>query len=116
MRVTLGKWPVQDDEGIIATRPRFPAWRGVTVDYPTGRAKYLDAFHHYDSVLVTRVVPQSESAAAGLQEGDFVTHVNGDPVKAPAEFHEAVRRLDGQSVALQLVGKKPVTVPAGPRP
>ena len=115
VRVTLGKWPVQDDDGIIATRQRHPPWRGATVDYPTGRAKYLDAFHHYDSVLVTRVAPQSEAAAAGLQEGDFITLVKGQPVKAPAEFHAAVQGLEGQSVTLQLVGKKPVTVPAGVR-
>lgn len=114
--VTLAKWPVQDDEGIIATRQRFPAWRGVSVDYPTGRAKYLEAYHQYDSVLVTRVAPQSEAAAAGLQEGDFVSHVGRDPVKTPAEFHQALRNRDAQPVTLQLVNKKPVTVLPSPRP
>lgn len=112
--VTLAKWPVQDDEGIIATRQRFPAWRGVTVDYPTGRYKYLDAYHQFDSVLVTRVAPQSEAAAAGLQEGDFISHVGRDPVKTPAEFHAALRNRDAQPVTLQLISKKPVTIPAAP--
>lgn len=116
LAVELGKWPVHDDEGIIATTSRYPAWRGIAVDYPTARFKYLDPFHSYfDAVLVARVTQHAPAASAGLQEGDFISRVNRTPVTTPAEFHEAVRNLDGQAVTLQLIGKQPVTIPPDPR-
>src|SRR5262249_5626736 len=38
----LGKWPVRDDEGIVASRPKYPAWRGLRVDYPSARQKFIN--------------------------------------------------------------------------
>jgi serine protease Do len=112
--VTLGKWPVHDDEGIVASRSRHLDWRGVTVDYPTARVKFIESYRFPEGVLALGVESQSPAGSAGLQEGDFITQVNRTAVRTPAEFHEAVRNLDGQPVTLQLIGKKAVIVPAAP--
>jgi serine protease Do len=106
----LGKWPVEDDEAIIATSQRFPAWRGITVDYPTGRYKYIGwPFQFKEAVLVTNVAPRSPAQAAGLVDGDFIASVGGTPVRTPLEFHDAVRKFDGD-VSLELADHRRITV------
>lgn len=102
VRVKLGKWPVQDDlaEAIVATTPRFAPWRGLTVDYPTARAKYssdrLEGSGPYRrAVVVLNVADDSPARAAELQPGDFISHVNRTPVQTPAEFHNAVKAATG---------------------
>ena len=109
VRVKLGKWPVFDDEGIIETSPRFAPWRGLSVDYATGRRRYMDGAPFRRAVVVTKVAPGSPAQAAGLQPGVFITEVNRIPVQTPGEFHEAVklvrrpvpvRLLEGTSVLI----------------
>ncbi|HEX4072850.1 MAG TPA: PDZ domain-containing protein, partial [Planctomycetaceae bacterium] len=82
------------------------------VDYPTGRLKYVNGgwpFQFKEAVLVTSVAPRSAAQAAGLVEGDFIASVGGTPVRTPAEFYEAVRKLDGD-VALDLADHRRITV------
>lgn len=95
-KVVLGKWPAFDDEGIIETIPRFAPWRGITVDYPTGRR----TFHRNDdpyrrAVVVTKVAPDSAAQSAGIQPGVFIAEVNRISVATPSEFAEATRQLRG---------------------
>lgn len=106
IRIKLGKWPVQDAEGVIETNPRYAPWRGLTVDYPTARENLRDREGSYDfrHVIVTRVKPASPAEVAGLEPGTFITHVNTTPVQTPAEFHQAVKGLTGP-VTLRLHGK-----------
>lgn len=103
VKVKLAKWPVLDDEGIIETSPRFAPWRGLTVDYPTARDKLLNHpgfgrtpfpadFH---CVLVKGVAEKSPAYEAGLESGNYITHVNKTPVQTPAEFHAAVNKATG---------------------
>jgi serine protease Do len=97
VKVKLGKWPVADPEGIVATQHRFPVWRGVSVDYPTVRPRVLAGLAEIPTaVLVTEVVPDSAAHAAGLQTGEFITHVKNTSVKTPAEFADAVKSLKGE--------------------
>ncbi len=106
----LAKWPVFDDEGIIATVLRYPEWRGIEVDYPTGRKKYFDWPHEFnEAVVIVHVTPGSKADAAGLHEGEFITHVDGEAVRTPAEFQKAVTGRQ-EDVALDLVGKRRVVV------
>ncbi len=110
VQAELGKWPVHDDEAIIATARRYPVWRGISVDYPTGRFKFQQfSFRYEQAVLVTHVEAQSEAQTADVREGEFISHVNDRPVKTPAEFHRAVRDTAG-GVKLTLVGRAPVVV------
>jgi serine protease Do len=114
LSVTLAKWPVQDDQGIIASSPRYQEWRGLTIDYPTGRSKYLpNSFQRFHrAVLITKVQPQSGSELAKLQPGEYISHVNQTPVKTPAEFHAAVEKQGSGTVTLQVIGRdEPVQIP-----
>jgi len=111
--VRLGKWPVPDDRGIIATRERYPKWRGVEVDYPTGRRRFLpdDWLTRYlRGVVVVSVAEGSPAARAGLKAGDFVAVVNNQRVETPAGFLEAVAEAD--EATLQLLDGQTVTVSA----
>ena len=99
VKVKLGKWPVADDEGIIETNPRFAPWRGLSVDYPTGRAKYSAGERptppYRRAVVVIRVAEETPAHAAGLQPGTFISHVNKTPVQTPSEFHAAIKSATG---------------------
>ncbi|QDU37966.1 Periplasmic serine endoprotease DegP precursor [Maioricimonas rarisocia] len=113
MPVRLGKWPVPDDRGIVATRERYPMWRGVQVDYPTGRRRFLpdDWLTRYlRAVVVVDVAEGSPAAQSGLRAGDFVTEVNGQRVETPAAFVRAV--ADKDAVELALLDGRAVTVAA----
>ena len=97
--VQLGKWPVIDDEGVIATRPTWDLWRGLTFDYSTSRLRHFQRFSGQpelvESVLVRDIQPDSLVSRTGLQRDDLITHVDGKPVRYPAEFVEAVQRNPG---------------------
>lgn len=109
VKVKLGKWPVSDDEGIIETNPRFAPWRGLSVDYPTGRAKYSSDQNppppYRRAVLVIKVANDSAAHAAGLQPGNFISHVNKIAVQTPSEFHAAIKSASGP-VTLRLYGER----------
>ena len=110
IKVKLGKWPVADDEGIIETNPRFAPWRGLSVDYPTGRAKYSTRDFtqppYRRAVVVIKVADETAAHAAGLQPGTFISHVNKTPVQTPAEFHAAIQSATGP-VTLRLHADRP---------
>jgi serine protease Do len=112
LKANLGKWPLADDESIIATRQRYSDWRGLRVDYPTARAKYMNwpEQRYPAAVVVTFVAPNSSAANIELQEGDFITHVEEQPVRTPDEFHAAVKRFDKPIVALRTLDGRRVQV------
>lgn len=97
--VIVGKWPVRDDEGIIATKRKYEPWRGVVVDFSSARNRYIPMEFGQPSipngVLVTEVEPGSPAAAAELQAGDFIAVVNRAPVGSPQRFLELTQPLKG---------------------
>ena len=100
--VRLGKWPVYDDSSIIAPHPRHPVWRGIRVDYPTARRRYMptDSMIRYPRAVVVTSAEEGEPGfAAGLRVGDFIAQVAGKPVQTPLEFSMAV---DGQTEPVEL--------------
>lgn len=103
LHAELGKWPLSDDETLIATERRHPEWRGLRVDYPTARYKYMNwpEQRYPSAVVVTAVAPNSSAANVELQEGDFITHVEQHAVHAPDEFHAVVSKLDKPSVLVR---------------
>lgn len=106
----LGKWPVMDDEGIIETVPRHAPWRGLSVDYPTGRRKYhLDDDRYRRAVVITRVAPDSPAQSAGLQPGLFISEVNRVAVQTPGQFAEATKGLKGP-VEVRLYDGSKITI------
>ena len=56
-------------------------------------------------LLVTRVDPSSNAAAAGIRQGDLIQEVNRQPVKTFAEFSGALRQ-SGSRPALVLIKRR----------
>ena len=119
--VELGKWPVVDEEGILAAHRRFEPWRGLVVDFPTARQRHWPINSpeptYPQGVLVTEVFPQSRAALAKLTPGDYIIKVNDKPVGTPQQFHDAVKSLKGD-VKLELnkgeLNKPELTTVRGP--
>jgi serine protease Do len=114
VEVRLGKWPVHDESGIIATARRWPPWRGLSVDYPTSRRRYLpfDVLLSYrKAVLIHEVAAGSSAERAGLKVGDMIASVDGTPVETPGEFHRLVDN-SSDALELELLDGRKVSVPA----
>ncbi len=114
LTVNLGKWPVHDEENIIATAQRYPSWRGLLVDYPTGRNKYLPYPKSYhDAVVITQIDTGTNATPDLPRVGEFISHVittqGKIPIRTPAEFHRAVRGEDGD-VTLQLLDERRIVI------
>ncbi len=112
LAVTLGKWPVLDDDGIVATKQRFATWRGMTVDFPTSRKRFIQSpsFEYSRAVVVLSVDAKSRADLAQLRPGDFITHVEKVAVQSPSDFYNAIkdranevtlRLLDGRDVLVR---------------
>ena len=107
LTVIVGKWPVVDDEGIVATNRRYKPWRGLTADYSTARKRYFPppTFRPQNipaGVLITEVIPDTAAANAELQPGDLITHVNGVQIRQPQQFYSEVNRFKDEDVRLSL--------------
>lgn len=106
--VTLTKWPVKNDDEIIATRHRF-TWNHIAIDYATARD---DFFHqqYREAVLVTHVEREKADRLSQLRVGDFITHVDNQRVTSPEDFAEAVRGKKSGSIEFRLLSDRSVTV------
>jgi S1-C subfamily serine protease len=114
LQCVLGKWPVYDDSTVLATARRYPDWRGLQVDYPTARKRFLpsDPLERYRrAVVVTSVTPDSAAARAGLRPGDFIGDVGGVAVETPAEFAAAVASLQGDVPMSRWTGERIIIAP-----
>lgn len=112
--VRLGKWPVYDDSSIIAPVPRYPAWRGLSMDHATSRRRFMpgNMLERYPvAVVITRIDEGEPAARAGLKVGDFITHVADQAVQTPAEFAAAIEGKN-DAVELTLLDGRRVTVDA----
>lgn len=114
LSVQLGKWPIYDDSLIVVSKQRYPAWRGLQVDYATGRRRYLpDLFlsEYPGGVAVSNVESNGPSAASGLQVGQIIVKVGGIAVNSPKEFSQATEKLNGD-VIVELKNGTSITISA----
>lgn len=112
VRVKVGKWPVADDEGLIATKPKHPVWRGLGVDFSTARHRFLllTGAGIPQGVLIVKVAAESPAARAQLQAGQLIVQVNQKTVRSPTEFQQAVADVAGP-VKLLLHDGQTITIP-----
>lgn len=99
--VEVGKWPVADEDGVVASTPLREPWRGIVYDYSTSRKRYipLPPLPVRPGVRVVEVRPGTAAAASReIQPGDLITQVKNVPVNSPREFAEAVHNLAGPVV------------------
>jgi serine protease Do len=117
--VEVGKWPVIDEEGIVATRPLREPWRGIIYDYGTSRRRFASnpaTLERSIGIRVIEVMPNTPAAAREIQPGDLITHVKNAPVTTPREFADAVQKLTGPVIVrvLKSTSAAPVAVEIKP--
>ncbi|MEZ5939888.1 MAG: trypsin-like peptidase domain-containing protein [Planctomycetaceae bacterium] len=116
---TLGKWPMYDDRRLVVTNQKYADWRGLRVDYATGRFRYLPDgfFSTYPlGVIVTSVNENSPAAEADVDPGIRITEVGGKEVLTPSEFYAAVDAAKGPVELLLADGERRVVPEANSQP
>lgn len=104
--VSFWKSPTYQAERIVATNPTYPAWRGIHYNYSTsqqageGESNLSECL---PAVLVTSVAEDSPAVTAGLRAGNYITHVDGTPVRTPQDFAKKTARLKG-TASLSIIG------------
>ncbi len=97
--VILSKFPIEDGEIIATNRPA--PWRGLRVDYSSVVAPgQLDAMAR-GGVGVIEVLSGTPAEAANIRVGSIISTVEGQRVRTPKEFREAVAEHEGEPVKLQ---------------
>jgi len=108
--VRMAKFPLPQTAEMITSTDRYPAWRGLKVDWPTARERFFDSEQAYPASVVVLGVEQGTPAeAAGLREGDMIEAVNDRHVETPQQFAEVVQNQRGD-VRLNLTGNRQLTV------
>jgi serine protease Do len=89
-------------DGIIATGKAHHVWLGIEGDdLSSGKARDLNIG---GGVLVSKVAPGSPADGAGLQGGDVLTAVNGEPVTSMSSLVATLRaHAPGDAVAIDYV-------------
>jgi serine protease Do len=118
LTIEVGKWPADDEENIIAPVRRYQPWRGLVVDYPTARQRFMPFPDRRTeiprAVLITERLPGSPAERAELQVGDFISHVDDQSVQTPKEFYTIIKEKTAGSVRLTVVGTPPRTITLAP--
>lgn len=65
-------------------------------------------------VAIVSVMPESPAAKAGVEQGDFILDIDGQPVATEKEVQEIIGGKGGQEVKLNLGGEKPRQVAVVP--
>lgn len=106
LQIELTKYRVWGNK--IVTAPA-PSWRGMRVDYLSaivdsiGRGT-LGGAAFDDGVIITDVEEATLAWEAGLRPGTLVSHVDGERIHNPRQFHRVVAGKTG-SVQLQLADR-----------
>jgi S1-C subfamily serine protease len=86
---------------------RDAPWRGMEVDFATASPTFRTTARQVDPkgcVAVIAVAPNTPAWKAGLRSGMFVSHVDGERVSTPQEFHRAVADSTGEVTVRLTVG------------
>lgn len=115
LKVELGKFPINDEAGVVAPELRYPLWRGLRVDYPTARgALWSIEFRSIPpAVVVLDVVADSPAARAGIQRGDFIRSVQNQVTLSPRQFDQVTRPLKGVA-RVEMIDGRVIVVDDGP--
>lgn len=93
-------------------------WRGLKVDYSTAVPRFEQKTRELDPdgcVLIADVERDSAAWNAGLRPGGFISHVAGQRVSKPQEFHLAVATRSGPvPVRITLLDAKSEVRQVGP--
>lgn len=109
-------WPV-----LLALREgRGPAraWLGVGCQHVSLELAHAFALPRAQGALVIRIEPGSPAARAGLERGDVIVALDGQPLEDPTALETAMRRLrPGQPAKLEIFRQgRPMALTIHPRP
>ena len=111
-QVTLAELPVQqrpdsdDDSSEGSAKSTGNERFGLTLQPLTSETAQRYGLDADDQgLLVTRVDPASDAAAAGIRQGDLIQEVNRQPVRTFADFGSALRQ-SGNRPALVLIKRR----------
>lgn len=107
-------------EDIIRHGRVVRGWLGVQVQQLAPEAARALGLSPPNALVVVEVQPDSPAAAGGVQTGDVITHINGEPVLDGAYSTNLIAELQpGESVRLRVLrGTDPlsITTTVGTRP
>lgn len=85
-------------------RAGAPGWLGVQVQPVTPQAAYRLGAEGTEGVLVTHAVMGSPAQKAGMQRGDIIVALDGEPIARPRDLQYHAERLSaGQTVRMEVL-------------
>ncbi|MFM8224047.1 MAG: hypothetical protein ACKOJF_34540, partial [Planctomycetaceae bacterium] len=80
-------------------RPNWEPWRGIEVDFCSGRMRWFSRLTQHPrllrSVVIKKLAPDSPAARAGRNEQDHILAIGGKPVQNPRDFVKATGQQGG---------------------
>ena len=116
-QLTLSKKHVGTHRPILTSVPA-PTWRGMRVDFASASAEFSaaaqgGAVDAEGCVAVVAVQPDSPCDKAGLRAGMFISHVDGQRVATPTEFHDSATTVGVVQLRPVIIGESTeISVPA----
>ncbi len=93
-----------NEDEIIATRYRH-AWNQLVIDHATARDVQFQVHSYLPAVLVTHILRKNPEELPQIRVGDFITHVDNQPVRTPEEFDAIVQAKKSGTVQLRLLDR-----------
>ena len=87
---------------------------GVQVSDMTGELREHFGGDAGVGVLISRVYPRSPAAMAGIETGDLIVAIDGDPVGSTSDIRESLADTEGRIFEVEVIrDRRPVTLQAG---
>ncbi|WP_200890168.1 DegQ family serine endoprotease [Geoalkalibacter subterraneus] len=100
IKITLGTLP--DERATAQSDPSEVDELGLTVQPLTEELAQRFGYTDAEGVIVTQVAPGSIAARARIRPGTLIQEVNQQKVTTPAEFHDAMKKGNKDTVLLLL--------------
>jgi S1-C subfamily serine protease len=102
--LTLPRLQGFEGEALPFDRPFFRAFPFGEDGAPGGSFSLPPDAEGQAGAIIREVTPDSPAEAAGLQQGDVVTMIDGEPVQAPQDLVDAVTaRTPGDTISLTVI-------------
>ena len=99
-----GRWEFRGPGGMEALRVGPRGYLGVQLIDITPELRRHYGAPEDAGVLIAQVMPDSPAAEAGLQVGDVLTRVDGEPVNGPMDLtHRVLSKGDGEPVTVTVL-------------
>lgn len=106
--IEMWKSPIFASQHVVAPNSLREHWRGLNYDYSTSKPNEGPEANRpiqecLQGVLIVGIDKNSQAEETRLRIGNYITHVNGQPVPSPKEFEQVTARLKG-AATLNIIG------------